>query len=338
MRTRSRVAVGLVGAASAALGLFAAGTAANRLISRRIRSSVDADLDPLYALPSDVIRHDVASHDGGNIHVVELGSGRPLVLIHGVTLQAEVWAPMLHLLADRFRVVAVDVRGHGRSVVGQDGIGRRLAARDLATVFEHLDLQGAIVMGHSMGGMILGEFCGDFPDLVSERVAGLVFMSTASSQLVPAALVPFAERIERYALRRVETGRSLPRVMGDNNRSLVATRVAFGSRPSGVAVEQARRLGADVDLSAYLPLWLDLFDYDGEAALAAVDVPALVLVGARDLLTPVSMAKRIDRHLQHSTMLVIPGAGHQLMQERPREVSEAIVDLARGLNPWIEGS
>jgi pimeloyl-ACP methyl ester carboxylesterase len=325
MKTRTRFALGLAGAVGVAV---VASRLTSRSISRRIRAVVDDELDPLYELPADVTRHDIASDDGGNIHVIERGAGRPLVLVHGVTLQADVWAPLIHLLSDGFRVVAVDVRGHGRSVAGHDGVGRRFAARDVATVLEHLDLRDAIVMGHSMGGMILGELCADFPDLVHERVAALVFMSTVVSHLVPPTALPVFDRVERGARRRVAAGRPMPQMVGDNDRSLVVTRLAFGSHPSGVAVEQARRLGAAVDRSAYLPLWLDLLDYDGEAALESVDLPAMVLVGSRDLLTPVYMARRIERHLRHGELRVFPGAGHQLMQERPREVADALVELA----------
>jgi pimeloyl-ACP methyl ester carboxylesterase len=321
----------LIGAA-ASLGLvgvaaFAAGRASGA-VAGRILGAVDDDLDPLYVLPTDVIRHDIASHDGGNIHVVERGVGRPLVLVHGVTLQAEAWAPLLHLLADRFRVVAIDVRGHGRSTPGTDGLGRTLAAADLARVLDHLDLGDAIVMGHSMGGIILGELCADFPTVVAERLAALVFMSTAVSHLVPNAVLPAWARVERRTRQRADAGRRLPRVVGDNNRSLLVTRLAFGSHPSGAAVEQTRRLGAAVDVSSYLPLWLDLFDYDGEASLESVDLPAMVLVGSRDLLTPPYMARRIAAHLRHGELHVLPGAGHQLMQERPREVAVHLVGLA----------
>ena len=327
MRTRTKRLVGLAAVASGAGALALASRRANRSLAERIRQASHDDLDPLYELPDDVVHHDLVAHDGGTIHVVERGTGRPLVLVHGVTLQAEAWAPLLHLLADRFRVVALDVRGHGRSRPGEGGIGRKLAAADLATVLDDLDLRGAVVMGHSMGGMILGELCGDFPSVVAERLAALVFMSTAVSHLVPPAVLPAVDRIEARTRRRVDAGRALPRMVGDNNRSLVATRLAFGSHPSGAAVEQARRLGAAVDVSSYLPLWLDLLDYDGEAALESVDLPAMVLVGSRDLLTPPYMARRIVAHLRRGELHVIPGAGHQLMQERPREVAAYLREL-----------
>ncbi len=329
MRTRSKQ---LLAVGAMAGGAMLASQLANRALASRIRSVSDDDLDPLYELPDDVVHHDVATHDGGTIHVIERGQGRPLVLLHGVTLQAEVWAPLLHLLGDRFRVMAVDVRGHGRSVVGDDGVGRVAAAHDVVTLVEHFDLRDAILAGHSMGGMIIGETCTRHPEVVADRVAGLVLMNTAASHLVPRATLPVVRTVRRRAGARVAAGRRLPRLVGDNNRSLIATRAAFGSRPSAAAVEQARRMGSEVRLDYYIPLWADLLDYDGEAGLEAFDGPALVLVGSLDRLTPPAMARRIAAHLRDAELHVIPGAGHQLLQERPREVSELIRQLADRLD------
>jgi len=330
MTTRRRRLLLVVGAVAG--GVVIGSQLANRAAASRIRSVRDDDLDPLYELPDDVVHHDLVTHDGGSVHVIERGQGRPVVLLHGVTLQAAVWAPLLHLLADRFRVLAVDVRGHGRSVVGDDGVGRVAAARDVVSLLEQLDLHGAILVGHSMGGMIIGETCTRHPDVVAERVAGLVFMNTASSRLVPRASLPVVRQVRRRAGERVAAGGHLPRLVGENNRSLIATRAAFGSKPSAVAVEQARRMGSQVDLDYYIPLWADLLDYDGEAGLEQFDGPSLVLVGSLDRLTPPAMARRLAAHLRDAELHVIPGAGHQLLQERPRQVSELVRQLADRLD------
>ena len=325
--TRTLLTVGAVAA------LIVAERALERRLTRRVLEATDADLDPLYELPEDATAYDLPAHDGGTIHVVERGTGRPLVLLHGVTLQAEAWAPLLHILGEHFRVVAIDVRGHGLSTPGTEGIGRLRAAADLATLLERLDLHDAIVMGHSMGGMIMGEFCRYHHDVLDERVSGLVFMSTAVADLLLPALGPMVLAAGGRLVRRVDAGRRVPKVIGDNNRSVLVTRTAFGAHPSGIAVAQAARLGAAVDPRYYLPLWVDLLDYDGESALDTVDLPAMVLVGSRDTLTPVFRARRIAEHLVNGELHVLPDAGHQLLQERPREVAELLLDFERRLPP-----
>jgi pimeloyl-ACP methyl ester carboxylesterase len=325
----------LVPAALVAAGLTAVG---GRMVlhraARNIKSRVDPQLDPLYELPDDVVHHDVAAADGGSIHVLERGQGRPLLLIHGITLQARVWAPQLHMLADRYRVLAMDVRGHGRSTAGRDGFGRRIAARDVVSVLQHFDLHDAVIVGHSMGGMILMEFAGDFPSELAERVAGVVFMDTAAYQIAPRLALPVMKAVGRRVRTRYDSGRPVPlRAMGDDDLSWLVTRVAFGAEPSARAVDEVRRCGAEVPQSTSLPSWIDLLDHDARRALSATSTPSMILVGSRDLLTPVYAARRIASFLPEARFEVLPGAGHQLMQERPFEVARLLDDFVAGLPP-----
>ena len=328
MTTRRR----LPRAARIALVAALAGRVALRQEALAVRRRENPELDPLYDLPDDVVHHEIDAADGGSLHVVERGRGRPLLLIHGITLQAGIWAPQLHGLADRYRVVAMDVRGHGRSRAGSDGFGRRIAARDVATVLEHLDLRDAVIVGHSMGGMILMEFAGDHAPVLEERVAGVVFMNTAAYELLPRAVLPAARALGRRVRARFEAGRPIPeRPIGEDDLSWVMARAAFGSRPSARAVDQVRHYLGEVPQSTSLPSWIDLLDHDARQALGATRTPSLILVGSRDLLTPVAAARRIAQFLPHARLEVLPRAGHQLMQERPAEVCRLLDEFVAGL-------
>lgn len=322
----------IVGAAATLSAAGLAGRLALRMSADAIKSRRDPDLDPLYEVPPDVADHEIPASDGGSIHVIERGAGRPLLLVHGITLQAGVWAPQLHGLADRYRVLAMDVRGHGLSRAGTAGFGRKVAAGDVATVLERLDLREAVIVGHSMGGMILMEFAGDFPDLLDQRVAGLVFMDTAAYQVAPKVVLPVAKVLGGRLRRRLDSGRSVPqRQMGEDDLSWVLTRLAFGSRPSARAVDQTRRFAAEVPQSTSLPSGIDLLDHDARQALRATRTPSMVLVGSRDLLTPVYAARRIAEFLPGARFEVLKGAGHQLMQERPEEFARLLDDFVAGL-------
>lgn len=319
-------------------GLLGAGVYIGRLAERRevenVKGRTDPELDPLYQLPSDVEHHEIPTFDGGSLHVIEKGAGRPLVLIHGITLQASIWAPQFHLMTTRYRVFAIDVRGHGASRAGTAGYGRDQAAQDVATVLEHFDLYDAVIVGHSMGGMILMEFCGNHPNVLDERVAGLVFMDTAAYEIAPAAVGPAARMLGHRMVNRLDAGRRVPqRQIGDDDLSWFMTRLAFGQRPSAAAVDQVRHMLAEVPQSTSLPSGVDLLDHDARDALAATNTPSLVLVGSRDLLTPVYAARRICRFLPHSELAVLHGAGHQLMQERPAEVAEILNRFVAELPP-----
>ncbi|MGI8755520.1 MAG: alpha/beta fold hydrolase [Acidimicrobiales bacterium] len=294
--------------------------------SRRRRTLVG---DELLDLPPDVVEHDLDTPDGGTIHALERGEGRPLVLLHGVTLRSDVWAPQFHLMADRYRIVAADLRGHGRSQAGTDGYGLGPLAADVATLLEALDLHDAIVVGHSMGGMTLMEFCGDHPAVLAERVAGLVFLATAANAVVP----PYAAGLLRAVLGRgqgrLDRGRPLP------TRATVTTRMArlaFGDRPSAKAVGIVVEMGQSMAPEALVPSLTKLLDHDARQALRATHTPSLVVVGTRDLLTPVPAGRNLARQLPHADFVVLPRAGHQLMQERPNELAELIDAFAARLS------
>jgi pimeloyl-ACP methyl ester carboxylesterase len=329
--------------------IFAAGLAVSAAAAGalRLRKSVDTFktrstplVDPLLERPDDVERSELTTPDGARIHLLQRGAGRPILLVHGITISSEVWAPQMHLLADRYRIVAMDVRGHGRSTVGTEGVGRRIAASDIATVIKSLDLEGLVIVGHSMGGMILMEFAGRYSKLLSERVAGLVFMDTAASGVVPAPLVPLARAGGKVLAGRVEAGYPPLRFLtGGSDLAWLVARLGFGSAPSGRAIAQLRELQAAAAPSAVVGAGVDLIDHDGRWALEATTIPSLVLVGSRDILTPVRQARKIARLLENSRLEVLPGAGHQLMQERPREVSRLIDEFACSLaGPTAAGS
>jgi pimeloyl-ACP methyl ester carboxylesterase len=85
--------------------------------TKRIRRSA-APEDPELAVPEDVCHRVVPMRDGGESHLIERGDGPPLVLLHGANLSAEVWSYQLRDLAESHRVIALDLRGHGRSSAG----------------------------------------------------------------------------------------------------------------------------------------------------------------------------------------------------------------------------
>ena len=274
------------------------------------------------------------SHDGGELYVVEKGppDARPLVLLHGITLAARVWGYQLRDLSDRFRVIAVDLRGHGTSKAGSEGFGLPCLAADLRTVLEALDLRDAIVVGHSMGGMTLMQFCGDHPDVLDERVAGVVFLATAGVVPLPApvqrALATAAPVLQRAIDKRVPK-----RGIGSGDLGYVLARRAFGRNPSATHVELTRDLVNACEPTTTFPSGLGLVSHDAEEALAATRTPALVIGGELDRITPVAFSRRMAELLSDAELHVLEDAGHQLMLERPDELADLLDRFAKRLEP-----
>jgi len=316
----------------------AAGVLTTRAVGERVRRSSDPALDDELARPTDVTHLELPTHDGGSLHVVEVpGEGRPVVLLHGVTLQWWVWSAVIRRLRGAHRVVAWDMRGHGRSRAGTDGVSLEAAATDLVTLLERLDLRDAVVVGHSMGGMVLGRFSVQHRDVMAERVAGRVFLATSAASLsikgLSGGLVALAgamASLSRAGLRN-------PRLVygwKDTDLSLALIRPVFGRHATARMVEDVREMLSEVPAGTLAEAGASIASHDVSEELGAVEGPAMVVVGEEDRLTPPSHASALAGLLEGAELLRLPTVGHQVMQEAPDLLAAAIerfdADLAHG--------
>ena len=95
--------------------------------------------------------------DGGRIEVFESGHGPAIVLLHGMGLSADIWARQFPTLSEGHRVIAWNQRGCGASTAGTEGYGLDRLVDDLMAVLEALDVRDAVLVGHSVAGMVVVE-------------------------------------------------------------------------------------------------------------------------------------------------------------------------------------
>ncbi len=317
-------------------GLAVAGAGAGaalgrRLVAeRRLAHPPDPDLSPAPGR-----HHMVAVDDGGVLHVVERGSGPPILLVHGVTLSVDVWTYQLRDLADRHRVVAVDQRGHGRSRPGSQGYSFERLGLDVLAVLEALDLRGTIAAGHSMGGMVLLQLAVDQSDALAERVAGLVLVATSGGPVTrlpgwEAVVSALSPGIDHGLARAQERGRVLSPT---GNLAYLSARLAFGARPVPAQVELTRQMGTATSPLTVAGLWASVLRFDSSGSCATVELPALVVVGTRDHLTPPWNARRLVAALPRACLVELGGCGHMVMLERRAELDGALRRFARACRP-----
>lgn len=327
----------LGGIALAAAGLVA-GYGVERVLLGRQRHQPDPEQLESFRPPQDARHRHVATDDGGEVHVVDVGprhtdqgaatgSARPLVLLHGITLSTLSWHYQLQHLSERFRVLALDHRGHGKSRSGSASWSLGRLAADLVQVLEELDLRDAVILGHSMGAMTTLRFAVDRPDVVAERVAGLVLLSAAAGPVnrlvawgaLTKTVTPRAAR--GLALAERARGGLFP----SSDLSHLVFRLGMGRGASPTLVELNRLMTAATPVSVWGELLSEVIGFDVMDKLQEVKVPAAVFVGASDLLTPPSAARKLVAALPDARPLeVFPGAGHMLMMERWEEVNERI--------------
>lgn len=316
-----------------AAGGVAAGYVAERALLGRVHPRVPPD-PSAFEPPADAVHRDVSLSDDGSLHVVERGDGRPLVLLHGITLSSLTWHYQLQDLADSFRVLAVDHRGHGSSKPGDGGWELSRLALDVRELLEDLDLRDAIVVGHSMGGMVTLQFALDHPDALHERVAGIVLMSTSGTPVHRlTAWKALTDVVTPSVKRGLALGDRLPGgLFPASDLSYLVFRVGMGKDASPEHVELNRVMTASTPVSVWSELMSGVVGFDVRDRFHEIDVPALVLVGTRDVLTPPAAARAMVAGLPGARPLVgFPGAGHMLMLERRREVGEELERFSASL-------
>lgn len=268
----------------------------------------------------------VATDDGGALHVVERGAGTPILLVHGVTLSVDVWAYQLRDLAHEHRVVAMDQRGHGRSRPGREGYGFGRLGSDVLAVLDALDLHGAIVVGHSMGGMVLCQLAAEQPTDLAKRVAGMVLVATSGGPVTrlpgwDAVVSILSPGIEHGLARAQKRGRLLSPT---GNLAYLSSRLAFGASPVPAQVELTRQMAKAISPLTVAGLWASVLGFNAHDSLDTIDLPVLVVVGTRDHLTPPWNARRLMAVLPRATLLELGGCGHMVMLERRDELNDAL--------------
>ncbi len=320
-----------LGAAGA--GLAAAAWSIRRARRRRsLASRPPAPPRPPASVPAAAARHQVATSDGGSIHVVEHGEGPAVVLLHGVTLTSDIWANQFEDLAGAHRVIALDQRGHGRSDAGSGGYALGRMADDLFEVLEELEVEQAVVVGHSMGGMVALTAATGRPDLFATRVAGLVLLSTSGGPYptggrpVPAPLASGAVAVVGRQLSRND-GRGVG-ILPVPRLATLAARLAFGQAPAAADVALTRRVMGPMSPTSLAGCIGAIASHDVSGRLAGITVPTRVVVGTRDLLTPPFHARRLAQGIPGAELVTLPGCGHMPMLERRDELAAVVTGLA----------
>ncbi|WP_051829497.1 MULTISPECIES: alpha/beta fold hydrolase [Streptomyces] len=289
-----------------------------------------------YEPPTPVEELSVRSADGIRLHVEVHGQpGAPtVVLAHGWTCSTAFWAPVIRELADRYRVVAYDQRGHGHSEIppSRARYSTRALAEDLSAVLARTVPAGerTVLAGHSMGGMTIMA-AGGRPE-VAERTAAAVLISTGPGDLV-AELTVLPPGVRSPGLRRF-LHRQLLRSRLPLGPVSPVSRVALKyatmgpSSPAGQVEATARIVHACP--TAVRANWAAVLDrLDVHAGLGRLTVPTAVVVGTDDRLTPPVHAHRMVAELKDPQgLLLLPGVGHMSPLERPAEVAAEIHRMA----------
>lgn len=250
-------------------------------------------------------------------HLERLADLPAALLVHGFPLDHHMWDDLLQGDGPGDRaLLAVDLRGHGDSPwAGDETHSMELLADDLAAVVERLELGPVDLVGLSMGGYVALAFCERHAELVrtvalvdtragadgpeakegrDRMIADVAANGTGwlADTMLPKLVAPSAHERVRSAIRRMIEGQVLETVAADLR----------GMRDRS----------------------------DRSSLLAGIEVPAAVVVGEEDAITPPVAARAMAEELPDARLRLVPDAGHMTPMERPDEVRQALADLWTG--------
>ena len=252
----------------------------------------------------------ITTSDGTQIYYKDWGTGRPVVFSHGWPLSADAWDDQMVFLASRgYRAIAHDRRGHGRSSQPWNGNDMDTYADDLATLIESLDLQDAVLVGHSTGGGEVSRYIGRHG---TSRVARVVLVGAVPPLMLKTKANPGGLPIAAFDAIRAGVSADRSQFYKDLSEAF------YGFNRPGAAVSQGARdafwlQGMQVGLKGALDCIKAFSETDFTADLKKFDVPTLIVHGDDDQIVPIDDSARLSSKLiPNATLKIYPGAPHGL--------------------------
>jgi pimeloyl-ACP methyl ester carboxylesterase len=274
--------------------------------------------------------------DGTKLFYGVRGSGRDLVLLDGIGCDGWAWNRIQPHLAQRWRVVHMHYRGHGRSGAPVDPNANDVPtlADDALRVLDALGVEQAIPVGHSMGTQVALECYRREPGRFGALILicgsyGRITHTFHGNDLLDRALPTLIERVQRYrALARALWGRLPPAVSYRLARWL---REIDGPAVRPEDFRQYVEHLSDIDLELYLTMLRKAGAHSAEDMLSEVRVPTLVIGAEKDTFTPAPIVRALAERIAGAQYVELPGASHAAPAERSQAILASVDGFLDGL-------
>ena len=229
----------------------------------------------------------------------------PLIFLHGVMGSSEIWKPQVDHFKNQRRVTILDLRGHGQS---DKPLGKYSIAQfsdDLHSFMKNLDIEKAVIVGHSLGGMTALRFTLDHQDMVDKLIL-IDTTAKASSSFRTKLLL------------------SLSKILMDvSHRSFLKIYLSRYSDLEDFDLEEAIAKLLKTPKYVTKSCFSTIAGFDVTSELANIRVPTLIIHG-RESSTPLVLAEYMNEHIPQAELVIIEGAGHASPKENPDEIWKAI--------------
>jgi pimeloyl-ACP methyl ester carboxylesterase len=247
------------------------------------------------------------------------GQGFPVVLLHPFTVNHEFWSPVRDKLSAKYRVITPDLRGHGRSGVGDGTATMAKHAEDLRRLIDAEEIKTAVFAGVSIGGYILFEFWRRY----RQRVAALVLSNTKAEADTEIARANRLKSIQNSRLHGTAPflDEQIPNYLG-----------AFTRRNRPDIVQDVRTMMHTLTVDGLTAVQQGMIERpDSVSTLPTIDAKTLVIAGEEDTLTPAPTAQVMRERIPGASLAVIPHAGHYAALENPDEFARVMRQFLNGV-------
>ena len=260
-----------------------------------------------------------AQINGISIGYGDRGTGTALIFLHAFPLNRTMWAPQEDILSRQYRVITMDLRGHGESDAPLWRFSLEQYADDVAGLLDRLSIQQAVLVGLSMGGYVGFAFYRKYAD----RVKALVLADTRAQADSEEG------RTGRFNLAQTAF-RKGPGAVADIMLPKLLGATSLKTRPDLAA--HVRRIIEGNDVSGMIVDSMAMADRpDSLSLLPLITRPTLVIVGDQDHTTPPAEAEVIAQGIPAAKLAVIPGAGHLSNLEQPEQFNAIVGEFAARL-------
>ena len=247
------------------------------------------------------------------------GTGLPIVFLHAFPLNRTMWAGQEHALSSQFRIITIDLRGHGESDAPLWRYTLEQSADDVRVLLDHLSIRRAVFVGLSMGGYILFAFYRKYAD----RVKGLILADTRAQADTPEGkhgrflMAQTAYKEGPSAIADLMIPKLLSPMSIQTKLDLVQHVRAMiqGNQISGIA--------GDLMAMADRP--------DSVTLLSQITCPTQIIVGDLDQATPPSDAELLANRISNARLAIIPQAAHLANLEQPETFNQIVASFASEL-------
>jgi pimeloyl-ACP methyl ester carboxylesterase len=261
-----------------------------------------------------------AKLNGVSLAYRDIGSGLPIVFIHGHAFNQSMWDPQISALSSRYRVITFDLRGYGASEVpAVEATSLETMAADVNALLDHLGIAKAVVAGLSMGGQIAMAFA----ELYPQRLIALVLAATFSEIDSPEVAAARRTTADRF----INEGSAIPG--GEMLTKLLAHRSIKRDPALAVAVYTMIALTPPAGAAAALRGRSLRKDYT--PGLKDIAVPTIVFGGTEDAYTSVETITRMQQAIPNSQLRIFDGIGHMPNLEAPSLFNAALDDFLKTL-------